>query len=264
MSTKLIKKKLTDQYFSFNAMAFIPSPSVEKRSEWAIFTHGYTASKSDCLNWAQRLSEVGIPCAIFDLPGHHLGSYNKVNSFEDFRDHSHECFLGAFNFLKEQLTDGRKNCTKLILGGHSLGALLAIKALNISEFDFYDPIALAIGIGIGQHKTAHLFETSFYEKTLNIRRQLVDPHLDSDFVFPWIKEEKQNMQVFNKRVHMITGLDDVVVGEGGLEAFRLELEANKNDVTFSEPKKLPHHEPSMAATHIYNYLKNELGFTAKL
>ncbi len=256
MSTKLVKKTLTNSRFTFNAIAFLPSPEVETRSEWALFTHGYTASKSDCLNWAQRLSEAGIPVAIFDLPGHHLGSYNDVNSFEEFQECSHHCFIDAFNFLNEHM---QSDCTKLILGGHSLGAMLSIKALNLPDLEFYDPMAIGVGIGIGQHKTTHLFETSFYEKTLNIRRQLVDPHLDSDVVFPWIKQQKLDMNIYNKRVHLITGLDDVVVGEGGLEAFKFELESKGNIVSFSEPRKLPHHEPSMAATHIYNFLKKELG-----
>lgn len=255
MSVKLIKKTISNKYFSFNSIAFIPSESSDKRSEWALFTHGYTASKSDCLSWAQRLSESGIPSVIFDLPGHHLGSLNEVSSFDEFKDHSHECFIDAFNFLKDNTNEP---CNKLILGGHSLGALLAIKALELDYFNAFTKIAIGVGIGIGQHKTVHLFESSFYEKTLNIRRQLVDSNIDSDLVFPWIKEQKLLIDVSQQRIHLITGADDVVVGEGGMEAFRFNLEAQGNLVSFSEPKKLPHHEPSMAATHIYSFLKKEL------
>ncbi len=255
MSVKLVKQTITNKYFSFNTILFIPSQETETRSEFALFTHGYTASKNDCLNWAQRLSEAGIPCAIFDLPGHHLGSFTTVDSFDDFKDHSHECFIDAFNLLNEHINSP---CEKLILGGHSLGALLSIKALELDYFSAFDKIAIGVGIGIGQHKTVHLFESSFYEKTLNVRRQLVDENLDSDLVFPWIKEQKLIMDVSNKRIHLITGADDVVVGEGGMEAFRFNLEAQNNEVTFSEPRKLPHHDPAMAATHIYNFLKKEL------
>ncbi len=255
MSTKLIKKTLNNKYFTFNSMAFIPSEDVQTRSEWALFTHGYTASKSDCINWAQRLSEIGIPCIIFDLPGHHLGSFNSVNSFDEFKNHVEECFIDAYEQLKSLI---KTDCNKIIFGGHSLGALLSIKALELNYFKDFEKLAIGVGIGIGQHKTAHLFETSFYEKTLNIRRQLVDENLDSDIVFPWIKQEKLELDVSHKRIHLITGLDDVVVGEGGLEALKFNLESNANHVSFSEPKKLPHHEPSMAATHIYSFLKKEL------
>ena len=66
------------------------------------------------------------------------------------------------------------------------------------------------------------------------------------------------VKLVNVSLHLITGLDDVVVGEGGLEAFKFELESKNNEVSFFEPRKLPHHEPSMAATHIYNFLKKEL------
>ncbi len=255
MNVKIIKQTLTNKYFSFNAMAFLPPSDVETRSEWALFTHGYTASKSDCINWAQRLSELGIPCAIFDLPGHHLGSYNEIRSFEDFKKNAHDCFIDAYKFLKEQ---GLSDCTKLILGGHSLGALLSLKALNIKEFEELNPLAIGIGIGISQHKTVHLFESSFYQKTLNIRRQLVCENLDSDLVFPWIKNEKLNLEIYQKRIHLITGLDDVVVGEGGAEVLRFNLESQGNDVTLTEPKKLPHHEPSSAASYIASFIKKEL------
>jgi hypothetical protein len=254
MSVKLVTKTITNEYFEFNSIAFIPSKDTETRSEWALFTHGYTASKSDCLSWAQRLSEAGVPSVIFDLPGHHLGSFNKVNSFDDFKEHSHECFVEAFKFLSQEIDTP---CEKLVLGGHSLGALLSIKALELDFFSAFEKIAIGVGIGIGQHKTVHLFESSFYEKTLNIRRQLVDENIDSDLVFPWIKDQKLVLDTSGKRIHLITGQDDVVVGEGGMEALRFNLESQDNEVTFSEPRKLPHHEPSMAASHVYNFLKKE-------
>lgn len=252
---KILKETLSNNLFTFNAMVFIPEDKTLCKEEWALFTHGYTASKSDCLNWAQRLCENNIPSVIFDLPGHHLGSYNSVHSFEDFKQNAQNCFVDAFNLL-EKLLPGK--CKKLILGGHSLGALLAIKALNLPQFKAYDPLAIAVGIGISNHKTVHLFESSFYEKTLQVRRQLVDETLDSDLVFPWIKDEKLNLQVSHKRIHLITGLDDVVVGEGGAEVLKFNLESLGNDVTLLEPRKLPHHEPGRAATHIFNFLKQEL------
>lgn len=250
MSVRLIKKKLSLRNFEFNAIAFLPkNPS----SLGALFTHGYTASKNDCVNWAQRLSDAGIGTVIFDLPGHHLGSYNSVSSFEEFRDHAHECFESAFDFLSEHA-----EIDQIVLGGHSLGALLSVFALDLPKFKNLNPLSIGVGLGIGQHKTAHLFETSFYQKTLNIRRQLVDEKIDSDLVFPWIKEAKLNLDVTQKRIHLITGIDDVVVGEGGMEALAFYLKSNGNDVTTAEPRKLPHHEPAAAATHIYNFLKKEL------
>lgn len=165
-----------------------------------------------------------------------------------------ECFEAAANFLDEGLGKASK---RYALGGHSLGALLSVKAL---EFDkFTDSLAIGVGLGISQHKTAHLFESSFYQKTLNIRRQLVAPEIDSDLVFPWINEEKRNLDVHGKRIHLICGEDDVVVGKGGMQALADHLESGGNDVSVNEPKKLPHHEPSLASTHVYHFLKKELG-----
>lgn len=257
MSTKIIKKTLENKYFKFNSFCFIPSQEDQTdktKNIWALFTHGYTASKSDCIAWAQRLSEIGISVCIFDLPGHHLGSLNFVNSFEDFKEHAVECFEDAFDFLTQEAAHP---CEKLILGGHSLGALLSLKSLELTKFDQLEKLAIGVGIGISQHKTTHLFESSFYEKTLNIRRQLVDKTIDSDLVFPWIKEEKLNLDMTQKRIHLITGEDDVVVGEGGMEAMSFNLTSLGNHVTTQAPRKLPHHEPSLAGTYINSFVKKE-------
>jgi len=257
MSVKIVKKTLKNKYFQFNSMSFLADQSSDNpySKTWALFTHGYTASKSDCIAWAARLSEAGINCAIFDLPGHHLGSYNEVNSFEEFKEHAHECFLDTFEFLKAEASS---NCETLILGGHSLGALLSLEALNIKEFQDFNLINICIGYGLNQSTDTHIFDTPFYQKTINIRRQLVDPKLDSDVVFPWVKDHKMDIDVQDKRIHLITGLDDVVVGAGGMKYLADILEQKQNIVSFSEPKKLPHNEPLLAASHIFSFLKKEL------
>ena len=256
MSVKIKFKTINSPDFEFNSAIFLPD--VENRiGHCAIFTHGYTASKSDTITWAQRLSESGIPSVIFDLPGHYLGSINEVSSFELFKSKAHHCFSYAWSYLQSELSEGYIPET-FILGGHSLGALMSVKALELETFKSNNSMAIGVGLGIGQHKNTHIFESSFYQKTLNIRRQLVCPELDSDKVFPWIKEEKENIETSNSRVHLITGADDVVVGAGGMEAFAKKLLDNDNHVTTHEPKKLAHHEPSMASTHIYHFLKKEL------
>lgn len=244
-------------------MALLPSQDADApnvNTTWAVFTHGYTASKRDCLPWAQRLAEAGIPSIIFDLPGHYLGSFHECESFNDFKNHAHECFIDGFNHLNDSmLMEGLStNCQRVVLGGHSLGAMLSLKALELDFFDDYERIGIGVGLGIGQHKSVHLFESSFYEKTLNIRRQLVSPSLDSDIVFPWIKDEKLGVDVKGQRIHLITGLDDIVVGTGGAEALSFSLKSLDNNVTVHEPRKLPHHEPTSASVHIYSFLKKEL------
>lgn len=265
MSVKVITTELSLPYFQVNALAFIPSPDKEIRCEYALFSHGYTSHKGDCLNWATRLVESGVPVMIFDQPGHYLGSFNDLDSFEDFTNHAHELFGEAFNRL-EQLIDqtlgvgSHPLCRNIILGGHSLGAFTCIRALELPVFQQLGRVAVGVGIGIGQRQATHLFETAFYEKTLAIRRQLVSPVLDSKKVFGWLKEEKENLTISNQRIHLITGEDDIVVGAGGLEAFIEVLERNGNAVTFDRPKKLAHHEPGAAAPHLYSFLKNHFGW----
>lgn len=265
MSVKVITTELSLHYFQVNALAFIPSPEKEVRCEYALFSHGYTSHKGDCLNWATRLVETGVPCLIFDQPGHYLGSFHEVNSLQDFKDHAHELFAQALTRL-EALVDqtlgvgAHPLCRSVILGGHSLGAFTAIKALELPAFAGLGRVAVGVGVGIGQRQATHIFETAFYEKTLNIRRQLVSPVLDAKEVFAWLKTSKENMSISNQRIHLITGEDDVVVGAGGMEAFREVLEKHHNVVTWERPKRLPHHEPGAAAPHIYAFLKDHFGW----
>lgn len=266
MSSKVIPLEITLPWFQVNALAFIPSPERKIRSEWALFTHGYTSHKGDCLNWASRLVESGTPVMIFDQPGHYLGSFHDVQNWEDFRDHAHELFGEAFNRLDGVMTQhlgvGQfPRPTNVILGGHSLGAFTAIRALDLPTFLEFGRIAIGVGIGIGQRQATHLFETAFYEKTLSLRRQLVSPCLDSKVVFGWLKTAKEHMTVSAQRIHLITGEDDVVVGAGGLEAFIEVLERNGNIVSWDRPKKLPHHEPGSATPHLYSFLKEHFGWS---
>jgi predicted esterase len=264
MAIKIEKSTLKNKFFSFDAMAILPDVDSPEnfKGQFGVFTHGYTASKTDCLPWAQRFADAGAPAVFFDLPGHYLGSFKEVESFTDFKMHAQECFSDALDFLNNALekNDIKIKMTDLILGGHSLGALLALKALDLEHFDDIKKMAICVGLGISQHKDTHLFESSFYQKTLDLRRQLVSPALDSDNVFPWIKEEKIDLDLMNKKVHLITGLDDIVVGTGGLEALEFNLKSLGNDITSSEPKRLPHHEPSSAASHINAFMRKEFNW----
>ena len=88
MSVKILRTTLHVSSFEVQAFAFIPDVESLKE-QWACFTHGYTSQKSDCLPWATRTAEGGIPTIIFDQPGHYLGSFNDVESFEDFKNNVH-------------------------------------------------------------------------------------------------------------------------------------------------------------------------------
>jgi hypothetical protein len=265
MSSKVCITELSTPWFQVNALAFLPHESAHLKKEWAIFTHGYTSHKGDCLNWASRLVDSGVPCLIFDQPGHYLGSFNEVSSIDDFKNHVHELFGEAYLRLQSLMEihlpqRGHILPSTIILGGHSLGAFTAFKALELPIFNQVSKLGIGIGIGIGQRQATHIFETAFYEKTLSIRRQLVSPSLDSKEVFSWLKSEKENMTLSHQRLHLITGEDDVVVGAGGMEAFLKVLEDHQNIVSWEKPKKLPHHEPALATAHLYAFLKNHFGW----
>lgn len=261
MAVTIHKTQLSLPWFTVHALAFIPSES-DKRAR-AVFSHGYTADKSDCLPWAVRLSESGVATIIFDWPGHYLGSFNEADSFDEFTQHAHQLFAEAWRRLEDLIPMGQLPAPDTaILGGHSLGALMSLKALNLPEFNQYQTIATAIGFGLNPTLTTatHVFDTSFYQKTLNLRRQLVSPALDSSVMFPWIKAEKERLQLSGKRIHLITGEDDLVVGAGGMADMHRYLTEQGNSVTMFEPKHLAHHEPKNVAPHLYAFLKQEFSW----
>ena len=226
------------------------------RPQRAVFAHGYTANKADVLPWALRVAEQGIPAIIFDWPGHYLGGLNEVKNFADFTRSAHELFAVAFEKLLDvgKLAEGEQ----VILSGHSLGALLALKALKLPRFEGHRRLGVGVGIGLNNRVETHLFDTEFYQKTLAVRRQLVSPALDSDVMFPWIRDEKTLIDVRGERIHLIVGEDDMVVGRGGMQNFVQHLEAQGASVTSFEPKRLAHHEPTLAAPHLNAFLKQEL------
>ncbi|MBY0413609.1 MAG: lipase family protein [Bdellovibrionales bacterium] len=264
---KILKNYLPYQDQKTNVMYFLPEVGgetlLEIKPTFALLTHGYTADKSSIINWAIRLSEVGVSCALFDLPGHYQGNYSEVNDFEFFKCHAHELFFEAFKGLsvafKEEFPLNEQflepSQLKIAFCGHSLGAMLSLKAIIMPEFEKYEKRALSVGLGMAPKNVVHLFDTPFYKSTLKVREQLVSPELKPDNVFPWIKEEKNLIEIRNQDIHLITGEDDLVVGSDGMERFQASLEQKNNRVTIERPSKLPHHEPALAASHVKKYLK---------
>jgi hypothetical protein len=260
---KILKNTLDYQDQKTNVMYFLPDLEGEVKPTFAILTHGYTADKSSIITWAIRLAEVGVSCALFDIPGHYQGNYSEVSDFNYFKAHVHELFPKAFSELTKNFKEEfplnehflSPSLLKLALCGHSLGAMLCLKASGLSEFSQYEKCVVGVGLGMAPKNVVHLFDTPFYKSTLKVREQLVSPELRPDNVFPWIKWEKENIQTENQDIHLISGVDDLVVGEDGLERFSEVLVARKNRVTIDKPAKLPHHEPQLAASYVKKHLK---------
>ena len=249
-----------------NALVLVPSKMDEMVDTIGVFTHGYTSHKASILNWPLRLAEDGIPCILFDLPGHYLGTFSEVESFEAFKLNAPLMFGSALDAMKECLDDQSvpfelaPQTQKLIVGGHSLGALLSLMSLSterIQEFDTRQ--CVAVGFGLPPEGVTHVFDTPFYRSTLNVRGQLVSPALKPDIMFPWIKEEKEKLDLMGEDIYLLTGEDDVVVGKDGTERLAQQLESLGNRVIVEKPKKLGHHLPENAAPHIRKYLR-DLGF----
>jgi len=241
--------------FSVNALFFIPAAKTNPNfNKYAIFTHGYTSHKGDVVTWAHRMAFAGLPCAIFDLPGHYLGSFNEAFDFNEFTSTSHLLFLKAFEHLCTllQLTP-----ELLVLGGHSLGSYFSIMALDIPEFANFKRCATCVGTTYAKKEDTIFLESDFYRNTLKLREQLVSPSLRADQIFPWIKERISLLSTQNHKIHLLTGEDDIVVTKQGTMNLYHHLKNLGNDMTFYFPKTLPHHRPELAASFIYSYLKKE-------
>lgn len=249
---KVLKSTIKYLDQATNVFCFLP----EEIKLLAVFCHGYTADKSSILNWATRLAEVNCAVALFDLPGHYLGNFSEVEDFDHFKNNAHKLFYSAYEELLSSSNTKASDNLKLVLGGHSLGAMLALKASKLAEFKNLEKVIVGVGIGMAPKTVVHLFDTPFYKNTLDLRNQLVSKALHSDNVFPWIRDEKQNIDLENQRIHLITGIDDLVVGEDGMERFHQVLVEKNNQVTMERPSRLPHHEPNLAASHIKKFLKN--------
>ena len=198
----------------------MPDPSEAIKEGLAIFCHGYTAHKGDLLTWASRLSEEGLTTLIFDIPGHYLGSYNEVESFEEFKNFAPLLFEEAYQVLAREFKESYPlyehyldpNSLKLVIGGHSLGGLLSLQALKLPTFQAIPhKMAIGVGLGMGLQKGEHVFQSSFFKSTINLRGQFVSKALEPDVVFPWIKAEKERIELKGQRIHLIVGEDDIVV-----------------------------------------------------
>lgn len=234
---------------------FLMLPENLSSQSMGIFTHGYTSHKISILSWCTRLAESGMATMVFDLPGHYLGTFNDISSFELFKTVAPELFVSAHQKLtqaiKEKDPGQQLENWSLALGGHSLGALVSLLASTKEELNQqHRQILLAVGFGLPPAGTTHVFESPFYKATLEVRRQFVSPALSPEVILPWIKEQKEKLTLTDKTVYLLTGQDDVVVGPEGSEQLLQKLEEQGNIVTLEKPLKLAHHMPETAAPHI--------------
>jgi predicted esterase len=254
VETKVHKFYLDYEGQQIHALAFIPEGEFPAPKALGVFSHGYSSHKGSLLNWPIRLAEEGMPSVIFDLPGHYLGGFSEVTNFESFQTSSPKLFLKAYKKLREL---SNTDPSEVVLGGHSLGASFALMASKLEGFAHLKSTVVCVGLGLLPVGAKHIFTSSFYKSTLNVRSQLVSPELHPDIVFPWINETKKNFKITGKRIHFITGADDLVVGEGGSERMVENFKAQGNEVSLDIPPKLAHHQPEFAASFIKKFLKKE-------
>lgn len=233
-----------------NALFMIPKENIKPLV--GVFSHGMTSHKASILSWATRLVQEGFPVAIFDLPGHLLGGLHQVEDAEEFKSRSSEFFFAAFQQLAARIPHDKP---KVVIGGHSLGALFSLKALK--DFQDFERAALAVGLGISPSST-HVFESSLFEKTMEIRNALVSSAIHTKIIFPWIAEQKESLEIKGERIHLVTGEDDIVVGKKGMEELEEKLREGQNTVSFLKPKKLSHHQPELASRYVLEFVQTFL------
>jgi len=259
MPLTILKKTLPYKYQQTHALLFIPNEKKKLKNSLALITHGYTSHKGSLLNWAMRMAEEGIPTALFDLPGHHLGNFSEVENFEDFKNLAHVLFFEAHKILLNELSKiyPRFVYNDILFAGHSLGALMALKSYETKDLypqnkNFH---YICVGLGISDSQKPHIFETDFYKSTMSARSQLVSPALKPENIFPWIREEKDNFKITGQRIYLLAGEDDLVISRNGVNNLAKILNENGNELIIEQVKHLPHHMPELAAPHIKKHLR---------
>lgn len=239
---KEIKKiTLTTSHLKTNALFFIPTEV--NSNKCCIFTHGYTSHKGSILPWAQKMMDLNLPTIIFDLPGHFLGSFHDIPSFEVFKDETPKLFEKSLSCIQEIFN----NITIPITGGHSLGALLSLihGSLN-NNFNHH----ICVGLGSIETGKPHLFQTPFFRETMILRSQLVSSFLHPDDAIPWIAKMKKEISTQHKSIYLIAGKDDIIIGgEEGVKQMAQTLDKN-NQVYLNLIAKLPHHLPENAGIFV--------------
>ena len=251
---KLSFQQVKSGPFETQALLVRPDPKLDKNS-LAIFTHGYTAYKNALLTWPERLAVEGVTTVLFDLPGHYLGTSCEVDSIEQFFTHTPKLFSSCVELAELQR---QSNFEHLFVGGHSLGAIMSLYALDSLAEKYLALHAFLVGFGVEKEGEKHLLESPFFGKTLEFRNQLVSPAITSNHLFSWLKKSKEKLAVKNHNVTMITGLDDIVAGKGGSERMKEILLKNHNQVTLITPKNLPHHRPELASIYLAREIRSLL------
>jgi hypothetical protein len=277
LSPRIIPLELSTEHLLVNGLLFLPGSTEKVVPYFALMTHGFTSHKGSILNWAQRLCAQGICSLVFDLPGHYLGNFHDVPSFEIFKKETLQLyseglkkiqFWGNHFFpLETDIFNPYLNSQHhLFILGHSLGALMGLRVL--SEKIFHDIKITYVGVGLSFSfsddisGTSHILETDFYKKTLMVREQLVHPVLQPKVVFPWIKSTKEKIisHITGQEIYLITGEDDVVATPKQVEHLGKSLQENGNWVKVIVEKKLSHHLPENAARMIAQIAKEKLNF----
>ena len=239
---KEIKKiTLNSENLTANALFFIPEKISGTRC--CLFTHGYTSHKGSILTWAQKMMDLNIPTIIFDLPGHFLGGFHDVPSFELFKKEGPLLFSEAFTTIKKEFPE----IVTAISGGHSLGALFSL--LHSAQSDFIQH-QICVGLGSLPLNKPHLFETPFFKDTMLLRSELVSKQLSPTQVLPWIAETKRKAITSDKNIHLIGGSDDIIIGgTEGVEQMAGYLMPSNQVIKHIIPK-LPHHLPENAGVFV--------------
>jgi len=253
MDIQITKEILQIDDMKVEAFLFLPSASQKPFEHAAILTHGYTSHKSVLVPWASKIVDRNIPTLIFDLPGHFLGSFNEAPSFDSFKVNAPQLFEIARSLVNKRANQNIPFC---FVGGHSLGALISLLSLEHLKLESHQKLAIGVGFGAPPENVTHIFDTPFFKKTMEIRKQLVSESLDPKIILPWIRDTKNSNIIKNQRIHLISGEDDVIVGKNGLDRLTNHLSSLGNQVSFDKPKNLPHHLPENASTHVSHFIKN--------
>ena len=131
---------------------------------------------------------------------------------------------------------------------------MSLKASMLTKVD----LVCCVGFGLDHPSKPHLFETPLFQETLHLRSQLVSPSIRHEILFPWLKEQKLNLNISNQNIFLLAGRNDIVIGgEEGLNRIKEKLEET-NNISIEVPKNLAHHEPENAGIFLKKFIQQNV------
>ena len=100
-----------------------------------------------------------------------------------------------------------------------------------------EQVNLSVGTGYSPDRQNSFLESTFYENTINLRKELVSKTICPSKMLSWFKNRMNSLKLKNANILLLSGKDDLIAGREGPERLSKLLTEKGNFVTLNRPKK---------------------------